>query len=176
MWIQQIGQTLGGPAACERRRQVLRSEVEKRRKTVSWRPAGDRQRRQACREGGAHAAERTPSRHRRPSAPDDADAKRAVERLTDEPGISVWSARSKPGSMPASSGNSRMSDRQNASIVEMAISARPSRKSRHLAADIWRRAVGLSEPRDDALPHFAAAFLVNVIARICSGSTPPAAG
>src|SRR5881398_2661426 len=46
-------------------------------------------------------------------------------------GACVSSASSKPGSMLASSGNSCSSDRQNASIVLMAMSAERSRMSRH---------------------------------------------
>src|SRR5215472_8707318 len=68
-------------------------------------------------------------------------------------GTCVPSARSKPGSTPASSGNSRMSDRQNASIVEIAMSSSRSLSAFHAAADNCDVA-GFFQTLDDALPHF----------------------
>ena len=69
-------------------------------------------------------------------------------------GTSVSSARSKPGSTSASSGNSRSSDRQKASIVEIAMSPSRSRSvapaRRGRAADVRLR---LLQPLDDPLPH-----------------------
>ena len=68
-------------------------------------------------------------------------------------GTSVSSAISKPGSMSASSGNSRSSDRQNASIVLMAISPRRSRRSSQRARSSSDRAAGGAQLANDALAH-----------------------
>ena len=61
------------------------------------------------------------------------DAERLIERLVNQASTSVWSASANPGSTSASSGNSRSSDRQKASIVEIAISPTRSFRSRHRA-------------------------------------------
>ena len=68
-------------------------------------------------------------------------------------GTSVSSAKSKPGSRSASSGNSRSSDRQNASIVLIAISPRRSRESIQRARSISDRLGGLAELAHDPLAH-----------------------
>ena len=68
-------------------------------------------------------------------------------------GVSVSSARSKPGSTSASSGNSRSSARQKASIVEIAMSVRLSRISRHSSGAIVCVAVALRQLLQNALPH-----------------------
>ncbi len=82
-----------------------------------------------------------------------ADAEGLVERLADEPRHFRVSARSKPGSTSASSGNSRSSERQKASIVENRDVAEPFL---HLAPPRrveLREAARLLQPVDDALPH-----------------------
>ena len=66
---------------------------------------------------------------------------------------SVSSAMVKPGSRSASSGNSRSSDRQNASIVLIAMSPRRSRRSRQRAASISPVAAALWRFVQDALAH-----------------------
>ena len=87
-------------------------------------------------------------------------------------GTCVSSAISKPGSRLASSGNSRSSDRQNASMVLMSTSPDRSRMSRQScwsgpAASARFRSSLRMRPRISA-----AAFRVNVIARMFAGSTP----
>ena len=87
-------------------------------------------------------------------------------------GVSVSSARSKPGSTPASSGNSCSSDRQNASMVLMEMSPKASRISRQRSPlrlpRRWRsRNVAMTRCRISA-----AALRVKVIARMLRGATP----
>ena len=62
-----------------------------------------------------------------------ADAQRMCQGFATSRGTSVSAAMSNPGSMSASSGNSRRSDRQNASIVEIAMSPRRPFSSRQRA-------------------------------------------
>ena len=69
-------------------------------------------------------------------------------------GVSVSSARSKPGSTPASSGNSCSSDRQNASMVLMPMSPNASRISRQRCARDAALAMPLPQRRHHALAHF----------------------
>ena len=68
-------------------------------------------------------------------------------------GTSVSSARSNAGSTSASSGNSRSSDRQKASMVETAISPRRSLRSRHLTQIDRRQPADVTQTLDDALAH-----------------------
>jgi hypothetical protein len=87
-------------------------------------------------------------------------------------GTSVSSAISNPGSRSASSGNSRSRDKLNASIVLIAISPRRSRISFHLLLSSSDLAAAAFSSRTMRSRISAAAFLVNVIARMFPGSTP----
>ncbi|MNC88851.1 hypothetical protein D3C83_47170 [compost metagenome] len=78
----------------------------------------------------------------------------------------------KPGSTPASSGNSRTSDRQKASIVLIAMSAVRSRSSRQRAGAISPRAAAARSEATIRSRISAAALRVNVIASTLIGSTP----
>ncbi len=79
---------------------------------------------------------------------------------------------SKPGSRSASSGNSRNSDRQNASIVLMAISEIRSRSATHRALSNSERAAAVLSSRTMRSRISVAALRVNVMARMLAGSTP----
>ena len=81
-------------------------------------------------------------------------------------GTSVSAARSNPGSTSASSGNSRSSDRQNASIVEIAMSPRRSFKPRHRSPSIDDSRLASTSRSMIRSRISAAAFRVNVIARM----------
>ena len=85
---------------------------------------------------------------------------------------SVSSAMVKPGSRSASSGNSRSSERQNASMVLIAMSPSRSRRSRQRAASISPVAAALWRLCRMRSRISAAALRVKVIARMLAGSTP----
>ena len=132
----------------------------------------DRAARPAPRAAAARPAARTraPRRRRRARAREIRSARSSASSMSR--GTSVSSARSNPGSTSASSGNSRRSDRQNASIVEMAMSPSRSRRSRQFRAsscDVRLASFSRSTMRWRIS---AAALRVNVIARMWSGSTP----
>ena len=128
---------------------------------------GTRRGRPAPRSGGSSSVVRPIRARRSPSCANDqrhvlvvagerpADAQRAVERLVDQARAPRCRRRSKrPGSRSASSGNSRSSDRQNASIVLMAMSAVRSRSSRQRAGGISPARRGGAQRGHDALAHF----------------------
>ena len=87
-------------------------------------------------------------------------------------GTSVSSAIEKPGSRSASSGNSRSSERQKASMVLTAMSPVRSRSSRQRAAGISPRSAATRS--DDRMRSriSVAALRVKVTARMWAGSTP----
>ena len=87
-------------------------------------------------------------------------------------GTSVSSAIENPGSRPASSGNSRSSDRQKASMVLTAMSPVRSRSSRQREGAISPRSAARRSDARMRSRISVAAFRVKVTARIWTGSTP----
>ena len=87
-------------------------------------------------------------------------------------GTSVSSAMSNPGSRSASSGNSRRSERQNASMVLIAMSPSRSRSSCHCARSISDRSAADASSWRMRSRISAAALRVKVIARMFDGSMP----
>ena len=85
---------------------------------------------------------------------------------------SVSSAIPKPGSSPASRGNSRSSDRQKASIVLIATSDRCSRSIFHRRGSMPPCSAECLSVARIRSRISAAALRVKVIARMCRGSTP----
>ena len=87
-------------------------------------------------------------------------------------GTSVSSATAKPGSRSASSGNSRSSDRQKASMVLIVISPSRSRSSRQRASPARERAASCFNSSTIRSRISAAACRVKVIASTFSGAIP----
>ena len=148
------GQPIGGRPAGDGGREIPRPcrqiapQHARRDQTAIEQPA------QTASAAAARPAARTPAPHRRRLS-------RGRGRFCSERssasstrrGTSVSSASANPGSTSASSGNSRSSPRQNASIVEMAMSPRRPRRSRQRAASSARRPARFLQPLDDPLPH-----------------------
>ena len=157
---RRLGVRSGGPSGEE--------AIERRPR----RPAGDRAATPALRACARCRAARTRARRPArcgPAASESAATDRAP--LRSSRGTSVSSAMSKPGSRSASSGNSRSSDRQKASIVLIAISPRRSRSSTQRArSSSDARAAARSSGRMRSRIS-AAALRVKVIARMFAGST-----
>ena len=97
------------------------------------------------------------------------DAKRAIERLLHEARHFGVVGQREPGIDVGLERKLRSSDRQNASIVEMAMSLSRSRRSRHRRASSWDSRLASFSRSTMRWRISAAALRVNVIARMLSG-------